>query len=77
MGAHAVIDDGRGTRVTVDLNKDGTFSYHAVVATILVNSDGSLTVNRVSRFSAAGSENRPEIDPQGTLSMNTGPIVFK
>ena len=77
MGAHAVIDDGSGTRVTVDLNKGGTFSYHTVIATIIVNSNGSLRVNRVSRFSAVGSENRPEIDQYGNLSMNTGPVVFK
>jgi tellurium resistance protein TerD len=77
MGAHAVVDDGQGTRVTVDLNKGGTFSYHTVIATILVNPDGTLTVNRVSRFSASNSERRPEIDEHGTISMNTGPTVFK
>lgn len=77
MGAHAVIDDGSGTRVTVDLNKGGTFSYHTVIATILVNAGGSLTVHRASRFSASGSEQRPEIDQHGVLSMNTGPTVFK
>lgn len=77
MGATAVIDDGSGTVVTVDLNKGGTFSYHTVIATVLVNPDGSLTVNRVSRFSASGKEERPEIDQYGNISMNTGPVVFK
>ncbi len=77
MGATAVIDDGTGTKVTVDLNKGGTFSYHTVIATIIVNPGGTLTVSRVSRFSASGSERRPEIDRDGVISMNTGPVVFK
>ncbi len=77
MGAHAVIDDGEGTVVTVDLKKGGTFSYHTVIAVVTVNPDGSLKVERASRFSAAGSEHRPEIDQHGNVSMNTGPVVFK
>jgi tellurium resistance protein TerD len=77
MGAHAVIDDGEGTVVTVDLNKGGTFSYHTVIAVVTVNPDGSLKVERASRFSASHSEKRPEIDKLGTVSMNTGPVVFK
>lgn len=77
MGAHAVIDDGQGTVVTVDLKKGGTFSYHTVIAVVTVNSDGSLKVERASRFSASSSECRPEIDRNGRISMNTGPVVFK
>lgn len=76
MGTHAVIDDGEGTVVTVDLKKGGAFSYHTVIAVITVNSDG-LKVERASRFSASGSERRPEIDQNGRISMNTGPVVFK
>lgn len=77
MGAHAVIDDGEGTVVTVDLKKGGTFSYHTVIAVVTVNLDGSLKVERASRFSASASEKRPEIDHHGNVSMNTGPVVFK
>ncbi len=77
MGAHAVIDDGEGTVVTVDLNKGGTFSYHTLIAVAVVNSDGSLRIERASRFSAQHSEKRPEIDKYGGVSMNTGPVVFK
>ena len=77
MGAHAVIDDGEGNVVTVDLNKGGTFSYHTVIAVAVVNPDGTVTIERSSRFSAAGAEERPEIDRTGAISMNTGPVVFK
>jgi tellurium resistance protein TerD len=77
MGAFAVIDDGSGTQVNVDLNKGGTFSYHTVIASVLVHDDGTVTVRRESRFSKSGKEERPEIDQHGNISMNTGPVVFK
>lgn len=77
MGAHAVVDDGAGNVVSVDLNKGGTFSYHTVLAVAVVNSDGTITLERSSRFSASGSEQRPEVDARGIVSMNTGPVVFK
>lgn len=77
MGAHAVIDDGEGNVVKVDLNKGGAFSYHTVIAVATVNADDTVTIERSSRFSAASREQRPEIDRTGAVSMNTGPVVFK
>lgn len=77
MGAHAVVDDGEGNVVTVDLNKGGTFSYHTVIAVATTCADGTLAIERTSRFSASASERRPEVDRHGTISMNTGPVVFK
>lgn len=77
MGTHAVVDDGMGTVVTVDLNKGGTFSYHTVLAVVRVNPDGTLDIKRASRFSASGSEKRPQINREGEVTMNRGPIVIK
>jgi tellurium resistance protein TerD len=77
MGAHAVVDDGAGNFVTVDLDKGGTYSYHTVIAVITSRPDGTILVERTSRFSASGAEERPEVDRFGAVSMNTGPCVFK
>ena len=42
-----------------------------------VNPDGTVTIERSSRFSAANREERPQVDRTGSVSMNTGPVVFK
>ncbi|MYS83267.1 TerD family protein [Embleya scabrispora] len=75
-GAKAVVDDGRGSVVTVPLLDDNDNGYWVAISLIDFTRPEGPTIRHVERYSEAGEE-RPMLYADGRFAMGMGPIEFK
>ncbi|WP_331773110.1 TerD domain-containing protein (plasmid) [Embleya sp. NBC_00888] len=75
-GAKAVVDDGRGSVVTVPLLDDNDNSYWVAIALIDFTRPEGPTVRHVERYSES-DEQRPMLYADGRFAMSMGPTEFK
>ncbi|MFF7247986.1 TerD family protein [Embleya sp. NPDC008237] len=75
-GAKAVVDDGRGSIVTVPLLDDNDSGYWVAITLIDFTRPEGPTVRHVERYSESGEE-RPMLYADGRFAMGMGPMEFK
>ncbi|WP_331765967.1 TerD family protein [Embleya sp. NBC_00896] len=75
-GAKAVVDDGRGSVVTIPLLDDNDIGYWVAIALIDFTRPEGPTVRHVERYSESGEE-RPMLYADGRFAMSMGPYEFK
>ncbi|MEU0935139.1 TerD family protein [Embleya sp. NPDC005971] len=75
-GAKAVVDDGRGSVVTVPLLDDNAGGYWVAITLIDFTTPQGPTVRHVERYSEQGEE-RPMLYADGRFAMSMGPVEFK
>jgi stress response protein SCP2 len=77
FGAKVVVDDGRGSTVTVPLFEKTSTRYWVAIALVdFTRADGA-AIRHVEAYSARMTERRPVLHPDGTIEMNAGPVEFK
>ncbi|MCW2606925.1 MAG: Tellurium resistance protein [Frankiales bacterium] len=74
-GAKAVIDDGRGSQITVPLFDDSE-KYWVAIAKMSF-AEGGVKVEQVEDYGRSTTENRPAIYADGRYEMGAGPVEFK
>lgn len=74
LNAQVVVDDGRGSTVTVPLYRRNKFSNWVAVALLDGTGPDGLRVTQVERYGEPFSERRPQLHPDGTFEMSTGPL---
>ncbi|MFE5858543.1 TerD family protein [Streptomyces sp. NPDC056500] len=77
FGAHVVIDDGRGSVVTVPLYEESETSYWVAIALVDFTAPAGAAVRHIERYSSEETERRPVLHRDGTITMDTGPVEFK
>ncbi|MFJ8106010.1 TerD family protein [Streptomyces sp. NPDC096132] len=77
FGARVVVDDGRGSTVTVPLYENTSTRYWVAIALVDFTSADGAAIHHVEAYSARMTERRPVLHPDGTVEMNAGPIEFK
>lgn len=77
FGAKVVVDDGRGSTVTVPLYENTKTRYWVAIALVDFTSAEGAAVQHVEAYSARMTERRPLLHPDGTIEMNAGPVEFK
>ncbi|MFE0451314.1 TerD family protein [Streptomyces sp. NPDC058914] len=77
FGAKVVVDDGRGSTVTVPLYENTKTRYWVAIALVDFTSADGAAIHHVEAYSARMTERRPVLHPDGTIEMNAGPVEFK
>ncbi|MGX1273739.1 TerD family protein [Streptomyces phaeoluteigriseus] len=77
FGAKVVVDDGRGSTVTVPLYENTKTRYWVAIALVDFTSADGAAVHHIEAYSARMTERRPVLHPDGTIEMNAGPVEFK
>ncbi|MEU0991679.1 TerD family protein [Streptomyces sp. NPDC005953] len=77
FGAHVVIDDGRGSVVTVPLYEESETSYWVAIGLVDFTAPAGAVVRHIERYSSKGTERRPVLHRDGTIRMDAGPVEFK
>lgn len=75
--AHVVVDDGRGSTITVPLFGKNKFSYWVAIALVDATGPDGLRVTQVETYGKSFSERRPVLRADGTFRMSKGPIELK
>ncbi|WP_189706366.1 TerD family protein [Streptomyces phaeofaciens] len=77
FGAKVVVDDGRGSTVTVPLYENTKTRYWVAIALVDFTSADGAEIRHVEAYSARMTERRPVLHADGTIEMNAGPVEFK
>ncbi|WP_406011248.1 TerD domain-containing protein [Streptomyces sp. NBC_00637] len=77
FGAKVVVDDGRGSTVTVPLFEKTSTRYWVAIALVDFTSADGAAIRHIEAYSARMTERRPVLHPDGTIEMNKGPVEFK
>lgn len=77
FGAKVVVDDGRGSTVTVPLFENTKTRYWVAIALVDFTAADAAAIHHVEAYSARMTERRPVLHPDGTIEMNAGPVEFK
>lgn len=77
FGAKVVVDDGRGSTVTVPLYENTKTRYWVAIALVDFTSADGAAIHHIEAYSARMTERRPVLHPDGTIEMNAGPVEFK
>ncbi|MFH8798571.1 TerD family protein [Streptomyces sp. NPDC017936] len=77
FGARVVVDDGRGSTVTVPLYENTKTRYWVAIALVDFTSADGAAIHHVEAYSARMTERRPVLHADGTIEMNAGPVEFK
>lgn len=77
FGAKVVVDDGRGSHVTVPLYENTKTRYWVAIALVDFTSPDGAEIRHVEAYSARMTERRPLLHADGTVEMNAGPVEFK
>ncbi|MFJ3664897.1 TerD family protein [Streptomyces sp. NPDC090106] len=77
FGARVVIDDGRGSTVTVPLFENTKTRYWVAIALVDFTGPDGAAIHHVEAYSGRMNERRPVLHTDGTIEMNAGPVEFK
>ncbi|NUO43118.1 MAG: Tellurium resistance protein [Streptomyces sp.] len=77
FGAQVVVDDGRGSNVTVPLFENTKTRYWVAIALVDFTSTDGAAIQHIEAYSGRMTERRPVLHPDGTIEMNAGPVEFK
>ncbi|MEU6380337.1 TerD family protein [Streptomyces sp. NPDC046909] len=77
FGAQVVVDDGRGSNVTVPLYENTKTRYWVAIALVDFTAADGAAIHHVEAYSGRMNERRPVLHPDGTIEMNAGPVEFK
>ncbi|MFC8344917.1 TerD family protein [Streptomyces sp. NPDC057280] len=77
FGAQVVVDDGRGSNVTVPLFENTKTRYWVAIALVDFTSPDGAAIHHIEAYSGRMTERRPVLHPDGTIEMNAGPVEFK
>ncbi|MDN3020432.1 TerD family protein [Streptomyces sp. S.PB5] len=77
FGAKVVVDDGRGSVVTVPLYENTKTRYWVAIALVDFTAPDGAAVQHIESYSGRMNERRPVLHPDGTIEMNAGPVEFK
>ncbi|MBE8470067.1 TerD family protein [Streptomyces sp. 3R004] len=77
FGAQVVVDDGRGSNVTVPLFENTKTRYWVAIALVDFTSADGAAIHHIEAYSGRMTERRPVLHPDGTIEMNAGPVEFK
>lgn len=77
FGAKVVVDDGRGSNVTVPLFENTKTRYWVAIALVDFTSADGAAIHHIEAYSARMTERRPVLHPDGAIEMNAGPVEFK
>ncbi|MER6961524.1 TerD family protein [Streptomyces sp. NPDC000618] len=77
FGAKVVVDDGRGSHVTVPLFENTKTRYWVAIALVDFTSADGAAIHHIEAYSSRMTERRPVLHPDGTIEMNAGPVEFK
>ncbi|MFF4268595.1 TerD family protein [Streptomyces sp. NPDC001536] len=77
FGAQVVVDDGRGSHVTVPLYENTKTRYWVAIALVDFTAADGAAIQHVESYSGRMNERRPVLHPDGTIEMNAGPVEFK
>ncbi|NUR40410.1 MAG: Tellurium resistance protein, partial [Streptomyces sp.] len=77
FGAQVVVDDGRGSNVTVPLFENTKTRYWVAIALVDFTSADGAAIQHIEAYSGRMTERRPVLHPDGTIEMNAGPVEFK
>jgi stress response protein SCP2 len=77
FGAKVVVDDGRGSTVTVPLYENTKTRYWVAIALVDFTSADGAAIHHIEAYSARMTERRPVLHADGTIEMNAGPVEFK
>ncbi|MEV7787631.1 TerD family protein [Streptomyces sp. NPDC088106] len=77
FGAKVVVDDGRGSTITVPLYESTRTRYWVAIALVDFTSADGAVIHHVEAYSARMTERRPVLHADGSIEMNAGPVEFK
>lgn len=77
FGAKVVIDDGRGSVVTVPLFEETETSYWVAIALVDFTTPEGAAIRHIEAYSAEETEQRPVLHIDGAIEMDAGPVEFK
>lgn len=77
FGAKVVVDDGRGSNVTVPLFENTSTRFWVAIALVDFTAPDGAAIHQVEAYSGRMTERRPVLHPDGTVEMNAGPVEFK
>ncbi|MEV8593601.1 TerD family protein [Streptomyces sp. NPDC052012] len=77
FGAKVVVDDGRGSTVTVPLYENTKTRYWVAIALVDFTTADGAAIHHIEAYSARMTERRPVLHADGTIEMNAGPVEFK
>ncbi|MFF7444618.1 MULTISPECIES: TerD family protein [unclassified Streptomyces] len=77
FGARVVVDDGRGSQVTVPLYENTSTRFWVAIALVDFTVPDGAAVHQIEAYSNRMTERRPVLHPDGTIQMNAGPVEFK
>ncbi|MFD7874483.1 TerD family protein [Streptomyces sp. NPDC059766] len=77
FGARVVVDDGRGSTVTVPLFENTKTRYWVAIALVDFTGADGAAIHHIEAYSGRMTERRPVLNPDGTIAMNAGPVEFK
>ncbi|WP_329339561.1 TerD domain-containing protein [Streptomyces sp. NBC_00663] len=77
FGAQVVVDDGRGSHVTVPLFENTKTRYWVAIALVDFTATDGAAIHHIEAYSGRMTERRPVLHPDGTIEMNAGPVEFK
>ncbi|MFG2944328.1 TerD family protein [Streptomyces adustus] len=77
FGARVVVDDGRGSTVTVPLFENTRTRYWVAIALVDFTGADGAAIHHIEAYSGRMTERRPVLNPDGTIAMNAGPVEFK
>lgn len=77
FGAKVVVDDGRGSNVTVPLFENTKTRYWVAIALVDFTAADGAAIQHIEAYSGRMTERRPVLHPDGTIQMNAGPVEFK
>ncbi|MGW2823577.1 TerD family protein [Streptomyces sp. NPDC001443] len=77
FGAQVVVDDGRGSTVTVPLFENTRTRYWVAIALVDFTGADDAAIHHIEAYSGRMTERRPVLHPDGTITMNAGPVEFK
>jgi uncharacterized protein involved in tellurium resistance len=77
FGAQVVVDDGRGSHITVPLYENTKTRYWVAIALVDFTTADGAAIQHIESYSGRMNERRPVLHPDGTIEMNAGPVEFK
>ncbi|MFD3836353.1 TerD family protein [Streptomyces sp. NPDC058642] len=77
FGAQVVVDDGRGSNITVPLYENTKTRYWVAIALVDFTAADGAAIQHIESYSGRMNERRPVLHPDGTIEMNAGPVEFK
>lgn len=77
FGAKVVVDDGRGSNVTVPLYENTSTRFWVAIALVDFTAPDGAAIHHVEAYSSRMTERRPFLHLDGTIQMNAGPVEFK